>query len=258
MGTTKMNTIVIENNKIKIPSKDGIDINNNTVNITKNKNIVLEYCDGLIDELKFNIYPNVKVEMFIFSKELNLNSVTVFNIFKNANLKITKFYNNSKTKEKTILNLQEEKANVDYHFSSICKQEENNHIIINHNAKNTISTVINKSITIDKASSNFIIDSYLPKGSKNSLISQNTKIITLGDNYSTIKPNMYIEENDVVATHGSVIGKFSQEELFYLASRGLDYTASINLLAKGFLIGNININIRLLEKILNEVNKYWR
>ena len=108
MGTTKMNTIVIENNKIKIPSKDGIDINNNTVNITKNKNIVLEYCDGLIDELKFNIYPNVKVEMFIFSKELNLNSVTVFNIFKNANLKITKFYNNSKTKEKTILNLQEE------------------------------------------------------------------------------------------------------------------------------------------------------
>ena len=27
MGTTKMNTIVIENNKIKIPSKDGIDIN---------------------------------------------------------------------------------------------------------------------------------------------------------------------------------------------------------------------------------------
>ena len=102
MGTTKMNTIVIENNKIKIPSKDGIDINNNTVNITKNKNIVLEYCDGLIDELKFNIYPNVKVEMFIFSKELNLNSVTIFNIFKNANLKITKFYNNSKTKEKTI------------------------------------------------------------------------------------------------------------------------------------------------------------
>ena len=228
-----MNTIVIENNKIKIPSKDGIDINNNTVNITKNKNIVLEYCDGLIDELKFNI-------------------------FKNANLKITKFYNNSKTKEKTILNLQEENANVDYHFSSICKQEENNHIMINHNAKNTISTIINKSITIDKASSNFIIDSYLPKGSKNSLISQDTKIITLGDNYSTIKPNMYIEENDVVATHGSVIGKFSQEELFYLASRGLDYTASINLLAKGFLIGNININIRLLEKILNEVNKYWR
>ena len=59
-----MNTIVIENNKIKIPSKDGIDINNNTVNITKNKNIVLEYCDGLIDELKFNTlriqaYPNL-------------------------------------------------------------------------------------------------------------------------------------------------------------------------------------------------------
>lgn len=258
MGIYKMNTIVIENNKIKIPSQNNININKNVIEITKSQNIILEYKDELLGELTFNINPNTKIEMFIFSKSLNLNLKTTFNLFQNANLKITKFYNNKKTNEKTIFNLQEENATINYHFSSICQKEENYHIIINHRAKNTISDVVNKSITIDNSCCNFIIDSYLPKNNPNCLIKQDTKIITLGDNYSSIKPNMYIEEHDVTASHGSVIGKFNKEDLFYLATRGLDYPTSINLLAKGFLVGNLNINVKLLEKILNEVNKYWR
>ena len=48
-------------------------------------------------------------------------------------------------------------------------------------------------------------------------------------------PQMMIEADDVKATHGSTVGQLSEEELFYLCSRGLSRTQAIPLLAAGFL-----------------------
>lgn len=77
-------------------------------------------------------------------------------------------------------------------------------------------------------------------------------------NYSTIRPNMYIDEKDVIATHSSIIGTFNEEDIFYLNTRGINKEDSIKLLNRGFLLGNTKINISIKEIILNEINKYWR
>ena len=50
------------------------------------------------------------------------------------------------------------------------------------------------------------------------------------ENKCIIKPNLFIDEEDVVANHSALIGTFSSDEIFYLMSRGISKEESFNLL----------------------------
>ena len=56
---------------------------------------------------------------------------------------------------------------------------------------------------------------------------------------------------DVIANHSVYIGKFDEEIIFYLETRGLSEEEAVNLLIKGFLNGEN-------EKQMEIINKYWR
>ena len=60
---------------------------------------------------------------------------------------------------------------------------------------------------------------------------------------------MFIEEDSVNARHGSVIGKISDEEIFYLMSRGISESDAINLVVKGLIISNLDVDMELRAKI---------
>ena len=81
----------------------------------------------------------------------------------------------------------------------------------------------------------FEVNSTVKKGNKNSKLNQSSKIITMSSNNSIIKPNLFIDEFDVDAFHSATIGKFSNDEIFYLMTKGLSRDDAINLLIKGFL-----------------------
>ena len=49
------------------------------------------------------------------------------------------------------------------------------------------------------------------------------------------KPELEIANDDVRCTHGATIGQISEQELFYLQSRGIDLLAARAMLARGFL-----------------------
>lgn len=62
---------------------------------------------------------------------------------------------------------------------------------------------------------------------------QNLKHIALNKNVTiNSKPNLMIENPNVVASHGSSTGSFSEHDLFYLGQRGLNKQQSINVLSK--------------------------
>ena len=86
---------------------------------------------------------------------------------------------------------------------------------------------------------------------------QTSRILTLGDVESKIVPNMFIEDNSVEAKHGSVIGRIRDEELFYFLSRGIDEKEAVNLIVKGFILSNLDVDMELralIFKILQELN----
>ena len=84
-------------------------------------------------------------------------------------------------------------------------------------------------------------------------MNQETRILTLGDVDAKIIPNMFIEENDVEARHGSIIGNFSDDEIFYLMSRGISKEEAILLLIKGYLFSNIIVDYEKREYIMNSI-----
>ena len=90
----------------------------------------------------------------------------------------------------------------------------------------------------------------MDNGVKNCYLNQQTKIVTLGDSNNKINPNMFIGEESTTAVHSSVIGSISEDDLFYLMSRGISYNDSINLIVKGMILSNINVNMEYREKIL--------
>ena len=119
-----------------------------------------------------------------------------------------------------------------------------------HNNQNTSSDIINRTIAKEGSTNIFDINSYIENGIKDCYLNQHTKIITLGDSNNKINPNMFISEESTSAVHSSVIGSVNDEDLFYMMSRGINYRDSINLIIKGMILSNINVNMDYKEKIL--------
>lgn len=245
-----MNRILMNNNII-------VEIGNATVDDNK---IVLK--DGENYYLEFVNCTDISIEIVANDASLNIislgnnfNSKIIYNI--TGYLKVYSFYNNNSVVENILVNLDKEGARVDYYFSSICKVNEKYNIDIFHNAKKTISNVYNKCISIDSGNINFIINSYVYKDNIKCKLNQDTRIVTMGDNNAMVKPNMYIDLDDVEAFHSSNIGQFDNSLIFYLMSRGISYSDSIKLLIKGFLLSNMDNNIIKRKIVLDIINRYW-
>ncbi len=253
-----MNNILVVNNQVANFHNQALTIKNNTITFHQSGNYQIEYqkCNNI--NLTYNFAKDIYVKIFEYSTNENIIIKNTYNLCQNTLITLYKFYNNKSTNEEININLQEEKAHINYHFSSISIGKDKHHIKINHFHQNTYSDIYNKSITLNNGQIEFIVDSILPKGNKGCILNQDTRVITLNDTQSAIHPNMYIDENDVEARHGSIIGRFSHDEIFYLMTRGINYNDTIKLLVKGYLFSNLNLDMEGRAKIFEIINKYWR
>ena len=234
-------------------------INEVKIVVTKDTNVEIEI--KLKEETKLNF--NIKV---LENVNLNLNIITngkkgkvryKYNIDKNAYVNVFKFHNIDYIKEMIIVNLKEENARIDYNFKTISNNKETYDYHIFHDAKNTISNIKNNGVCIKDGSIIYQVSSFVPKDIKGCIVNQNNRIINLTNKKSEILPNLYIDTNDVEASHSALIGKFSDEEMFYIQSRGIDYDNALKLLISGFLTSDID-NKKILKEINKNIEKYWR
>ena len=101
----------------------------------------------------------------------------------------------------------------------------------------------------------FNVSGFVSNGIVDCDINQSGRIINMTNNTCVIKPNLFIDENDVTANHSALIGTFSFDEIFYLMSRGICKKDAENLLTQGFLLKNITYYKDSLKEI---IDKYWR
>ena len=116
----------------------------------------------------------------------------------------------------------------------------------------------NKCIGLTGSKIKIKIDSFLEKGNYDCIMNQVSKILTLGDVDALIIPNMFTHEDSVEAKHGSVIGSFQEEELFYLMSRGISEEESITLLMKGFIFSNLVVDMEKRARIFQIIQDLRR
>ena len=251
-----MNRIIVNRNRIDNYKDDEIEINNNKIWFYKDNKYEMEYIDCDDVRLEFMI-DNVKIEILDYSSDNYLKIKNIYNI-NNGSLRIDKFYNNKMVDEEIDFNLMQDGDRVDYNFATISLGEENYIINVNHNNKNTISNIDNRSVALKNSKINYTINSRVLKDCVKSMLDQNTRIITLDECEAKISPNMFIDLDDVIAKHGSVIGTFKEDQVFYLMSKGISYNDTVKLLIKGYLLSKIRVNVDIRMKIIDIIDMYWR
>ena len=249
-----MNKILVSKNKISCDNPL-VSIKKNKITISSDGEYIVIYNDDGEYEITFMVSGNIKIIESSFDKSLKINNRYIVS---SGKLKVVKFYNNKEVDEHINIDLCSELAEIDYHFSNICRLEERYMIDINHKCKNTYSNIQNKGIALKNSILKFIVNSNVDKEAIGSVLEQNTRIVTMGECDAAISPNMYIDLDDVSAKHGSVIGSFKDDDIFYIMSRGIGYNDALKLLIKGYIIANMDVDIDTRMKIMEVIDTYWR
>ncbi|GBD30895.1 FeS cluster assembly protein SufB [bacterium HR32] len=105
-----------------------------------------------------------------------------------------------------------------------------------HAAPHTQSSIVSKSISKDGGRAGYrgLVKVY--KGARGSKCAVRCDALILDDrSRSDTYPTMEIDEEDVQVTHEATVSKVSDEQLFYLMSRGIREDEAMNMIVRGFI-----------------------
>ncbi len=105
-----------------------------------------------------------------------------------------------------------------------------------HLAPNTKSTITAKSLSKDGGVSSYRGLVKIPKGSHGSVCSVNCDALMFDCNSETnTYPVMLVDEVESDVVHEAKIGRISEDQLFYLMSRGLEEDEALRIIVAGFI-----------------------
>jgi Fe-S cluster assembly protein SufD len=105
-----------------------------------------------------------------------------------------------------------------------------------HVVPHTQSRLLMKGLLRDSAQAQYYGTVRIEKDAQGSCASQENKNILLSNNARVVSvPSLEVLTHDVQCSHGSAIGRFDDEQLFYAASRGVDEKSAQYLLSNAFL-----------------------
>lgn len=213
------------------------------INVKPFSNVSISELLSFDNEVILNISESAKVKYNVIS----LSNITVKRTIKvgeNASLYIESIMLD-KVVDDTFISIENEGGYVDYKNLCILNGgEQTLNTKITHKASNTKSQINNIGVSFDNANILFNTTGEVLNGFKKCDCRQLSKGIIIGEKSKiTSRPILLIDEFDVQAYHGATIGKMSDDELFYLMSRGLSKKESFLLILNG-----------LIEPFLNNIS----
>ena len=155
-----------------------------------------------------------QVQLFSFSKDLAMHRMTFFGY------------------------LLGEKSDISLHTSFYLDKNESSDFFVRifHESPETTSNQSINSVALGSSNMNFNGQIAADKNARQILAYQMFKGLLLDEKaHITARPQLDIEYFDLACSHGVSIGGFTEEELFYLQSRGLKDKEIYPLLTYGFL-----------------------
>ena len=221
---------------------DGLILSNQKVTIeievNSNCSILLNNIKD-IEEFYINVNPNSNVTLSFLSENEMKESNIVINLKQNATL--IGYFADMSVKTLNLhckVNLLEEGANCIYKVATLVADDDRKlvDVSIDHLSPRTYGKFDCFGICKDNGKITVAGTSHVFKGSIKSNAQQNCKIMVFDESSdATAKPVLKIDENDLMASHGAVVGKINDEHLFYLTSRGLSEEAAKELITWGYL-----------------------
>ncbi len=133
-------------------------------------------------------------------------------------------------------------------------QHTDTHSVIDHRQPRCSSHQLYKGILDGKSRAVFNGKVFVRHGAQKTDAQQTNKNLLLSDNAQIdTKPQLEIYADDVKCTHGAAIGQLSEDEMFYLESRGINPALARNILTYGFAEEVIEkIKIESIKRELDE------
>ncbi|MBR2828577.1 MAG: SufD family Fe-S cluster assembly protein [Bacilli bacterium] len=156
---------------------------------------------------------------------------------------------------KVSIHLVTEGVHLYYYYSNINYTDQSFSIEVHHKTSHTYSEIYNHGVNVLSGKLDYYVEGIVPKTSIGCVCNQENQIINLKDGKSSICPNLLIDSFDVEANHGAYIGKFSEDKLFYLMSRGISLKDSYMLLLNGFLIQTDSVDMNQINDFILEIKK---
>ena len=211
--------------EIEIEVNSNVDILLNNIKDIKELNIII------------NKDSNVTLS-FIAEDEMKASNI---NITVKGNATLNGYFADFATKTLDLhckVNLVEEGATCTYKVASLVADDDHKlvDISIDHVSPKTYGKFDCYGICKDNGKITVAGTSHVFKGAVKSKAQQNSKIMVFDESSdATAKPVLKIDENDLEASHGAVVGKINDEHLFYLTSRGLSVETAKELITWGYL-----------------------
>jgi len=127
-------------------------------------------------------------------------------------------------------------------------------IEISNNEEYTKGIINNYGVVVSNGILKFTGTGRILNGAKKSIARQKSTMIVFDKKATAIsEPYLFIDENDVEASHASAVGTIDEEILFYLSSRGL----SVSEAKKAVILGHIQPVIAKIEdeKVKNDIKE---
>lgn len=162
-------------------------------------------------------------------------------------------FSNSNITVNSRVNLNKEGASCRWHLATLSGHENKKKFDINfiHHVGHTFALMDNYGVSREKSEIIFTGINHILEGAKGSETAQNAKIIVFDpEARGTASPVLRIDENDVKASHGAVVGQLNEDHMFYLMSRGLSKEEARALITLGYLAP---ISKQFSEKTQNRI-----
>lgn len=212
--------------------KEYLPLNQNDLVITNNQNYIIN--KGINNILvKSGVVTNLLTYNNLDDVVLNLE------VEKDAVVNVYQIVNT--TKEMKLIekvNLQDQGATVNSIVVLLGTLDSviDSDIKIYHNTNHTFSDLKVYVVAKDNANINLDNNAYIKKNSFGSIAHQGAKGLNLSKNATIlVNPNLYIDEYDVMASHGVAMGSLNKDDLFYLMSRGLTVEEASHIVIMGFI-----------------------
>ena len=200
---------------------------NKVIELTNFNDLKVEVLDGSSLTLKLaNFSKNQKMN-FMAKVRKDSTLAVIFADFAQSNIDF-----------KSQVNLIEEGASCTWHLATLsnAKFEKKFDVSFIHDVGDTTALMDNYGVAKDESNIVFSGVNYIKNGSKRSNTKQNAKIIVFDkEARGTASPILKIDENDVQASHGAVVGQLNSDHMFYLMSRGLNKEEARMIITLGYL-----------------------
>jgi Fe-S cluster assembly protein SufD len=130
-----------------------------------------------------------------------------------------------------------------------------NHTLVDHQKPNCFSNELYKGVLLERSTGVFNGKVYVHQDAqKTNAFQQNNNLVISKQATIDSKPELEIFADDVKCSHGSTVGQFSEDALFYLRARGIGEEAAKAMLITAFAFDvTEKIKAEAIEKYINQL-----